>query len=48
MEKEQSDSLIKFCEYSLTSSNPKTVFTAAVVAFNHVLTYKRDFKQINN
>ena len=30
------------------SSNPNTVFTAAVVLFNHVLTYKRDLSKINN
>lgn len=39
--------IIQFCEYSLGSVNPKTIFTAAVVLFNHVLTYKRDFKLIN-
>ena len=39
--------IIQFCEYSLGSVNPKTVFTAAVVLFNHVLTYKRDLRQIN-
>lgn len=32
----------------MASSNPKTVFTAAVVLFNHVLTYKRDLSKINN
>tara|TARA_B110000285_G_scaffold220720_1_gene272803 strand:+ start:694 stop:930 length:237 start_codon:yes stop_codon:yes gene_type:complete len=31
----------------LQSKNPKTVFTAAVVVFNLVLTYKRDFGNIN-
>ena len=40
---EPSKDIIQFCEYSIASSNPKTVFTAAVVLFNHVLTYKRDF-----
>lgn len=44
---DHSNSLLKFCEFSLTSKNPKTVFTASVVIFNHVLTYKRDFKNIN-
>ena len=45
---EPSKEIIQFCEYSMASSNPKTVFTAAVVLFNHVLTYKRDFSKINN
>ena len=31
----------------MQSKNPKTVFTAAVVVFNLVLTYKRDFGNIN-
>jgi len=46
-EPDPSSQIIQFCEYSLGSSNPKTVFTAAVVLFNHVLTYKRDLKPIN-
>lgn len=45
---EQSSQIIQFCEYSISSKNPKTVFTAGVVLFNHVLTYKRDFKGINS
>ena len=47
MEKEPATQLIQFCEYSLQSKNPKTVFRAAVVVFNLVLTYKRDFASIN-
>ena len=30
------------------SCNPKTVFTAAVVLFNHVLTYKGEIKALTN
>jgi hypothetical protein len=37
-----SQSLINFCTFSFSSINPKVVFTAAVVLFNHVLCYKRD------
>lgn len=47
MDDEPSSSLIQFCEYSMTSKNPKTVFTAGVVLFNHVLTYKKQFSNIN-
>lgn len=47
MDPDHSSQVIQFCEYSMSSKNPKTVFTAAVVLFNHVLTYKRDFKAIN-
>jgi hypothetical protein len=47
METEPSSSVIQFCEYSMTSCNPKTVFTAAVVMFNHVLTFKKAFSHIN-
>jgi len=38
--------MLDFCSYSMGSSNPKTVFTAAVVVFNHVLTYKRDISSL--
>jgi len=38
--------MLDFCSFSVTSSNPKTVFHAAVVAFNHVLCYKRDLKHL--
>jgi hypothetical protein len=48
MDTEPSTSLVQFCEYSLQSKNPKTVFTAAVVVFNLILTYKRDFANINS
>ena len=47
MDDDPSSNLIQFCEYSMTSSNPKTVFTAGVVLFNHVLTYKKQFSHIN-
>jgi len=47
MDSDPGSSLIQFCEYSLTSKSPKTVFTAAVVLFNHVLTYKRSLSDIN-
>ena len=47
MDTEPSSSLIQFCEYSMTSKSPKTVFTAAVVLFNHVLTFKKSFDHIN-
>lgn len=40
--KDASSSLISFCTYSLQSINPKVVFTAAVVLFNHVLCFKRE------
>ena len=36
--------MIQFCEYSFGSINAKTVFTAAVVLFNHVLCTKVDKK----
>ena len=47
MDSEPSSSLIQFCEYSMTSKSPKTVFTAAVVLFNHVLTFKKGYNHIN-
>ena len=37
-----SASLMNFCTFSFESVNPKVVFTAAVLLFNHFLTYKRD------
>ena len=37
-----STALIDFCAFSFDSINPKVVFTAAVVLFNHVLCYKRE------
>jgi hypothetical protein len=47
-----SSTLINFCTYSLNSINPKVVFTAAVVLFNHVLCYKREkdllYKDLEN
>lgn len=39
---EASTTLINFCTYSFSSVNPKVVFTAAIVLFNHLLCYKRD------
>jgi len=43
-----SNALINFCTFSLDSVNPKVVFTAAVVIFNHVLCYKRDKSVLKN
>lgn len=37
-----SSALIDFCTYSFSSINPKVVFTAAIVLFNHILCYKRE------
>ena len=37
-----SNALLNFCCFSMDSVNPKVVFTAAVVIFNHVLCFKRD------
>lgn len=39
---ETSNLLINFCSYSFESVNPKVVFTAAVLLFNHALCFKRD------
>lgn len=39
---EVSSSLSNFCIYSFDSCNPKVVFTAAVVLFNHILCFKRE------
>jgi thioredoxin 1 len=39
---DMSKALMDFCTFSIDSVNAKVVFTAAVVLFNHVLTYKRD------
>jgi len=47
MEDHASSQILDFCSYSMSSSNPKTVFTAAVVTFNHVLTYKRDLSSLS-
>jgi len=46
-EAEHSEQVIKFCEYSFKSANPRTVFAAAVLLFSHVLTFKGDFRSIN-
>jgi len=43
-----SNALINFCTFSLDSVNPKVVFTAAVVIFNHVLCFKRDRAILKN
>ena len=37
-----SQSLISFCLLSFDSINPKVVFTAAVLLFNHILCFKRE------
>ena len=47
MDEDPSSQILQFCEYSLQSKSPKTVATAGIVVFNHVLTYKRDMKTIN-
>lgn len=44
---EASSSLINFCVFSFDACNPKVVFTAAVLLFNHVLCFKRDKAVIN-
>ena len=46
MEDHASSSILDFCSYSLGSSNPKTVHTAAVLLFNHILCYKRDINSL--
>jgi hypothetical protein len=38
--------MINFCAHSLGSSNPKTVQTASIVVFNHLVTLKGDIKSI--
>ena len=43
---DNSQQIYDFCSYSLQSSNPKTVFTAGVVMFNHSLTYKGDLSRL--
>lgn len=37
-----SNALLNFCTFSLDSVNPKVVFTAAVVIFNHILCFRRE------
>ena len=39
---EAGTTLMNFCNFSFDSVNPKVVFTAAVVLFNHILTSKRE------
>jgi hypothetical protein len=39
--------MLDFCTFSITSSNPKTVYHAAVLAFNHILCFKRDLKVLS-
>lgn len=39
---EASNALINFCTFSFDSINPKVVFTASIVLFNHILCFKRD------
>ena len=43
---DQSNLIIDFCCFSLGSVSAKTVFTAGVVLFNHILTYKGDIKKL--
>lgn len=38
--------VIQFCEYSINSSCPQTVQTAALVLYNHIVTCK-NLKNIN-
>ena len=47
-EADQSAQVIQFCEYSFGHVNPKVVYTAGVVLFNHMVTYKRDLSRIND
>ena len=43
MQGEQASStILNFCTYSFGSINPKVVFTAAILMFNHILCFKRD------
>ncbi len=44
---EASNALLNFCTFSFDSVNPKVVFTAAVLMFNHVLCFKREKGLIN-
>lgn len=44
---EVSNALLNFCTFSFDSANPKVVFTAAVVMFNHILCFKREKSLIN-
>ena len=37
-----SKEILQFCKYSIGSGNMKVVFTAGVLLFNHILTYKGD------
>lgn len=46
-DQEQSAQVIQFCEYSFGHVNPKVVYTAGVVLFNHLVTYKREMAPIN-
>jgi hypothetical protein len=39
---EATTGLLNFCTFSFDSINPKVVFTAAVVFFNHLLCFKGD------
>jgi len=45
---ENSAHIIQFLDYSFGHCNPKVVYTAAVVLFNHCVTFKRDFVLIND
>ena len=38
--------IINFCQYSIDSCNSKVIFTAGVVLFNHLLSYKGNIKEL--
>mmetsp|Transcript_31610 Transcript_31610/g.48342 ORF Transcript_31610/g.48342 Transcript_31610/m.48342 type:complete len:145 (-) Transcript_31610:32-466(-) len=42
-----SSELLQFAEYSLTSKNPKTLFTTGVIIFNQALAFKGSLKEMN-
>ncbi len=44
---EASATIVNFCNYSFGSVNPKVVFTAAILLFNHILCFKRDKSLLN-
>lgn len=44
---EASATILNFCTYSFGSVNPKVVFTAAILMFNHILCFKRDKSLLN-
>lgn len=44
---EASNTILSFCSYSFGSINPKVVFTAAILMFNHILCFKREKALLN-